>query len=145
MKIDHLGIAVHSIEAALEFYHKTLGLPVQGHEVVPEQGVRAALLPLGEARLELLEAIDEQSPVAKFITKRGEGFHHLCIAVENIEAVLDQLKAAGVRLVDETPRRGVEGGKIAFIHPSSTHDVLIELVEKKQSAISGQPSAKTES
>jgi methylmalonyl-CoA epimerase len=141
MKIDHLGIAVRSVEASLKFYHETLGLPLTAHETIPEQGIDAVLLPLGETRLELMEATREQSPVAKFIAKRGEGVHHICLAVENIDATLDQLKAAGVRLVDETPRRGVGGHKIAFIHPSSAHGVLIELVEKEPSALSSQPSA----
>ncbi|MBI3950930.1 MAG: methylmalonyl-CoA epimerase [Acidobacteria bacterium] len=145
MKLDHLGIAVRSVEESLKFYQEVLGLPVQAREDVPEQGVHAALLPVGETRFELLEATHEESPIAKFIAKRGEGIHHLCIEVENIEAVLDQLKAAGMRLVDETPRRGVGGHKIAFVHPSGTHGVLIELVEKERLAISDRPSAETES
>lgn len=130
-KIDHVGIAVRSLEESLAFYQKALGLPVQALEVVTEQKIRAALLPLGESRIELLEATEEQSPVAKFIARRGEGLHHIGIEVEKIEDVLSQLKAAGVRLVDETPRRGLGGHKIAFVHPASTHGVLIELVEKE--------------
>jgi methylmalonyl-CoA epimerase len=135
MKIDHLGIAVRSLEDSLKFYQEALGLPLKEREVVPEQKVRAALLPLGETRIELLEATDEESPVAKFIAKRGEGLHHICIAVENIEDTLNQLKAAGAHLVDETPRRGLGGHKIAFVHPSSARGVLIELVEKEHHEI----------
>lgn len=135
MKIDHLGIAVRSLEESLKFYQETLGLPLKEQEIVAEQKVRAALLPLGESRIELLEATDDQSPIAKFIAKRGEGLHHICIAVENIEDTLTQLKAAGARLVDETPRRGLGGHKIAFVHPASTHGVLIELVEKEHHEI----------
>ncbi|RMG56299.1 MAG: methylmalonyl-CoA epimerase [Acidobacteria bacterium] len=133
-KIDHLGIAVRSIAEALKFFRDTLGLPLKGEEIVPDQRVRVAMLPLGDARIELLEATDEQSPIARFIARRGEGLHHVCIAVEDIEATLDRLKAAGVRLVDEVPRCGAGGHKIAFLHPSSTHGVLIELVEEHSSS-----------
>jgi methylmalonyl-CoA epimerase len=130
MKINHLGIAVRSLDEALKFYVDALGLPVDGQEVIEEQGVRVALLPVGESRIELLEALHEQSPVAKFIAKRGEGVHHVSIEVENIESALGRLKAAGVRLIDETPRIGAEGHRIAFLHPGSTYGVLIELTER---------------
>jgi lactoylglutathione lyase/methylmalonyl-CoA/ethylmalonyl-CoA epimerase len=133
MKIDHLGIAVRSVEESLKFYQEALGLTLKEIETVAEQGVRAALLPTGESRLELLEATHKQSPIAKFIAKRGEGLHHVCIEVENIETALAQLKAAGARLIDETPKRGVGGHKTAFVHPSSAHGVLLELVEKVDS------------
>lgn len=132
-KIDHLGIAVRSISEALKFFQDTLGLSMKGEEIVPDQRVRVAMLPIGDSRIELLEATDEHSPIARFIAKRGEGLHHVCIAVEDIRATLDRLQAAGVRLVDEVPRCGAGGHKIAFLHPSSTHGVLIELVEERAS------------
>jgi methylmalonyl-CoA epimerase len=132
MRIDHLGIAVRSIEEMLKLYADTLGLTVTGREVVEDQGVRVAFLPVGESRLELLEALDDASPVAKFIAKRGEGFHHICLEVDDLEATLRTLSAAGVRLIDDTPRTGADGHKIAFVHPSSTHGVLIELTEITQ-------------
>ena len=130
MKIDHLGIAVRSLDESLKFYQDALGLRVHEMEDVEEQKVRAALLPMGQSRIELLEATSDDSPIAKFIARRGEGMHHICIEVEDIEARLQQLKAAGARLIDETPKRGVGGHKIAFVHPASAHGVLIELVEK---------------
>lgn len=130
MNVDHIGIAVRSLDESLKFYQEALGLHLHETEVVEEQKVRAALLPLGPSRIELLEATGEDSPIAKFIAKRGEGIHHICLEVDDIEAHLERLKAAGVRLIDEAPRRGVGGHKIAFIHPTSAHGVLIELVEK---------------
>jgi methylmalonyl-CoA epimerase len=130
MNIDHLGIAVRSLDESLKFYREALGLHVHETEVVEEQKVRAALLSLGQSRIELLEATSDDSPIARFIARRGEGIHHICIEVEDIEAHLQQLKAAGARLIDETPKRGVGGRKIAFVHPASAHGVLIELVEK---------------
>ncbi len=99
-----------------------------------EQGVRVALLPVGESRLELLEPIDEDSPVGRFLSKRGEGIHHICLMVDDIDSALADLRARNVRLVDETPRCGVEGRKIAFLHPASSHGVLIELVERPSRA-----------
>lgn len=130
MNIDHIGIAVRSLDESLKFYQDALGLHLHETEVVEEQKVRAALLPVGSSRIELLEATSDESPIAKFIAKRGEGIHHICFEVDDIEAHLERLKAAGARLIDETPRRGVGGHKIAFVHPTSAHGVLIELVEK---------------
>ncbi|MCS6807151.1 MAG: methylmalonyl-CoA epimerase [Acidobacteriota bacterium] len=130
MNIDHIGIAVRSLDESLKFYQDALGLHLHETEVVEEQKVRAALLPVGSSRIELLEATSDESPIAKFMAKRGEGIHHICFEVDDIEAHLERLKAAGARLIDETPRRGVGGHKIAFIHPTSAHGVLIELVEK---------------
>ncbi len=131
MKIDHLGIAVRSLDETLNFYRDLLGLPLTGKEVVEDQGVEVAFLPLGESRLELLQAIREDSPVARFLEKNGPGIHHVCIEVEDITSKLAELKAAGVRLVDEQPRYGAGGHLIAFIHPKSTAGVLIELVQKR--------------
>ncbi|HXF03972.1 MAG TPA: methylmalonyl-CoA epimerase [Blastocatellia bacterium] len=129
MKIDHIGIAVRSLDEALAFFSDALGLQCTGRETVAEQGVRVAFLPVGESRLELLEPIHEDSPVGRFLRKRGEGIHHICLMVDDIDVALADLRARNVRLVDETPRCGAEGRKIAFLHPSSSHGVLIELVE----------------
>jgi methylmalonyl-CoA/ethylmalonyl-CoA epimerase len=129
VKIDHIGIAVKSLTDAVKVYEHALGLKVDGYDQVDEQGVRIAMLNIGESRIELLEPTGPQSPIEKFMTKRGEGIHHIAITVDNIEQTLNQLKAAGVRLVDNEPRRGAHNTRIAFIHPSSTHGVLLELVQ----------------
>jgi methylmalonyl-CoA/ethylmalonyl-CoA epimerase len=128
--IQHLGVAVESIEAALAFWHDALGLELKGIEVVEDQGVRVAMLPIGESRIELLEATGEETPVGKFLAKRGPGIHHLCVEVDDINAKLGELKARGVRLIDEQPRLGAGGALVAFIHPSSTGGVLIELTQR---------------
>jgi len=130
MKIDHLGIAVRSIDEALKFYRDILGLQLDCTEIVEDQGVEVAMLPLGESRVELLQPMGENSPVARFLEKRGPGIHHICIEVEDIRAQLAELKAAGAQLIDEQPRRGAGGHLIAFVHPKSTSGVLIELVQK---------------
>lgn len=130
MKIDHLGIAVKSISEALAFYGEALGLEVAGSETVDDQGVHVALLPVGEARIELLEPISGETPVGRFIAKRGEGVHHICYEVDNLASKLDELRSRGVRLLDGYPRRGAEGKLVAFLHPASAHGVLVELVEK---------------
>ena len=129
MKIDHIGIAVKSLADAVKVYENALGLNVSGYDQVDEQGVRVAMLNIGESRIELLEPTGPQSPIDKFMTKRGEGIHHIAVAVDDIEQTLEKLKAAGVRLVDNEPRRGAHNTRIAFIHPSSTHGVLLELVQ----------------
>jgi methylmalonyl-CoA epimerase len=129
VKIDHIGIAVKSLAEAVKVYENALGLHVSGYDQVDEQGVRVAMLNIGESRIELLEPTGPQSPIDKFMTKRGEGIHHIAVAVDDIERALEQLKAAGVRLVDNEPRRGAHNTRIAFIHPSSTHGVLLELVQ----------------
>ncbi|MBL8189670.1 MAG: methylmalonyl-CoA epimerase [Acidobacteria bacterium] len=129
-KIQHLGVAVGSIEDALSFWRDGLGLELHEIEVVEDQGVRVAMLPLGESRIELLEATGEDTPVGKFIAKRGAGIHHLCIEVENVTAKLAELKAKNVRLIDEQPRIGAGGALVAFVHPASTGGVLIELTQR---------------
>jgi methylmalonyl-CoA/ethylmalonyl-CoA epimerase len=129
--LDHIGIAVKDLAAALAFYRDALGLDIDGVEDVDSQQVRAHFAAVGAARLELLEATAPESPIAKFIDKRGPGLHHITLRVEDIGAVLAQLKARGIRLIDEQPRAGAEHSLIAFIHPASTGGVLIEL---KQSA-----------
>jgi methylmalonyl-CoA/ethylmalonyl-CoA epimerase len=129
MKIDHIGIAVKSLTEALKVYEGAIGLNVSGFDEVDEQGVRVAMLALGESRIELLEPTGSDSPIEKFMAKRGEGIHHIAVRVDNIEQVLERLKASGMRLIDSVPRRGAHNTRIAFIHPSSTHGVLLELVE----------------
>ena len=129
--IDHIGIAVNKLDEAISLYRDFLGLELEGVHVVEEQRVRVASFSTGgETRIELLEPIESESPVARFIEKRGEGIHHIALKVRNIEAVLEELKEKGLTLVDEKPRVGVGGAKIAFIHPKSTRSVLIELCEK---------------
>ena len=129
MKIEHLGIATFAIKDALEFWRDALGLEVVETEEVEEQKVRVAMLPLGESRIELLEPTSADSPVAKFLEKRGPGIHHIAIRVPDIRAALASLKERGARLIDETPRIGAGGCLVAFIHPSSAGGVLLELVE----------------
>ena len=129
-KIEHLGVAVTSLDEALGFWRDGLGLELAEIEVVEDQGVRVAMLPLGESRIELLEATSAETPVGKFLAKRGGGLHHLCVEVADVAAKLTELKARGVRLIDEQPRRGAGGAMVAFVHPASTGGVLIELVEK---------------
>ena len=130
MKIDHLGIAVKSISDSLSFYRDVLGMELAGTETVDDQGVHIALLPVGEARIELLEPVSAETPVGRFITKRGEGVHHICYEVDDLSSKLDELRSRGVRLLEGYPRRGAEGKLVAFLHPASAHGVLVELVEK---------------
>jgi len=125
--LDHVGIAVRDLVAALAFYRDSLGLEIEKSEDVVSQRVRAHFIPVGESKLELLEATTPDSPIARYLEKRGPGLHHITLRVENIQAALDQLKSRGVRLIDEQPRRGVEGALVAFIHPSSAGGVLVEL------------------
>jgi len=125
--LDHIGIAVKDLSAALAFYRDALGLEIEAPEEVASQQVRAHFVPVGESKLELLEPTGAESAIAKYVEKRGPGLHHLTLRVDDIEAAVAQLKARGVRMVDEQPRPGAEGSTIAFIHPSSAHGVLIEL------------------
>lgn len=129
--IDHIGIAVNNLDEAISLYRDVLGLKLEGVHAVEEQKVLVASFSTGgETRIELLEPTERESPVAKFIERRGEGVHHIALKVRNIEAVLKELKGKGLKLVDEKPRIGVGGAKIAFIHPKSTRNVLLELCEK---------------
>jgi len=129
-KVSHIGIAVKSIEASLEFYTK-LGLEVEMIEVVESQKVRVAFLPVGkEVRIELLEPTSEESAVAKFIEKKGEGVHHIAFATDNLQERLDTLAEEGLRLIDTKPRPGAHGASIAFLHPKSTGGILLELCEE---------------
>jgi methylmalonyl-CoA epimerase len=136
--LDHVGIAVKDLAPALVFYRDALGLDIEAPEDVASQRVRAHFLPVGEAKLELLEATAPDSPIAKYTDKRGPGLHHITLRVDDIQAALAQLKSRGVRLIDEQPRPGAEHSLVAFIHPSSAHGVLVEL---KQSSIIDDPSS----
>lgn len=135
MKLEHIGIAVRSLEQALRFYRDTLGLRVAGFETLPAEKVRVALLPLGETRLELLEPTAEDSPIAQFISKRGEGIHHIALGVSQLDAHLRQLEAAGVCVLPGKGETGASGHRYAFLHPSSCGGVLVELVEAPQAAV----------
>jgi len=130
MKIDHIGIATNDIEQMASIYRDALGLKVVETEEVASQKVRVAMLPVGESRIELLEATAADSPISKFLAKRGPGIHHVAFNVDDIRAALAELKSKGARLIDEEPRTGAGGCLVAFIHPSSTGGVLIELVER---------------
>lgn len=131
MKINHLGIATKGIDEALKFWADALGLENVHTEIVEDQKVRVAMLPLGESRIELLEPTSEDSPISKFLEKRGDGIHHIAVEVEDIAAALAQLKERGMRLIDESPRIGAENCLVAFVHPSSTNGVLLELVQTR--------------
>jgi methylmalonyl-CoA/ethylmalonyl-CoA epimerase len=129
-KIDHIGIAVKSIKETSELLNKILELKVAGEEIVEEQKVKVAFLPLGDSELELLESTSPEGPIARFIEKKGEGVQHIAFRVNNIEEVLGKLKKEGVRLIDEKSRYGAGGAKIAFLHPKSTNGILVELCER---------------
>ncbi|MCL1905696.1 MAG: methylmalonyl-CoA epimerase [Clostridiales bacterium] len=129
-KIDHIGIAVSDISEAAKFWEDTLGLKITATEEVAEQKVITAFIPCGEGEVELLQATSEDSPIAKFIEAKGQGIQHIALRVEDIEAALEELKAKGVRLIDEKPRRGAGGAQIAFLHPKATGGVLLELCQR---------------
>jgi methylmalonyl-CoA/ethylmalonyl-CoA epimerase len=135
MKLEHIGIATRALDDALLFWRDALGLEVAHTEVVEEQGVRVAMLPIGEPRIELLEPTSSDSPVAKFLEKRGAGIHHIAVRVDDIRATLNRLKESGARLIDESPRLGADGCLVAFVHPSSANGVLLELVEHTDSVV----------
>jgi len=130
LKIDHIGIAAKAIDQVAPFWNVILGLPMVGKETVEEQKATTAFLPVGESEIEILESTSPDGALAKFIESRGEGVQHIALRVDNIEAALKELKEKGVRLIDEKPRRGAGGAKIAFIHPKSTNGVLLELSER---------------
>lgn len=131
MKIDHIGIATSGIEDASPFWREVLGLASTEIEEVPDQQVRVAMLPIGESRIELLEATSDESPISKFLQKRGSGLHHIAVRVDDIRAALTQLRQRGARLIDQEPRVGAGGCLVAFVHPSSAGGVLLELVEHR--------------
>lgn len=130
LKIDHLGIAVNSIDEGKSFWSDVLGLSFEGAETVEAQKVTTAFFPVGESEVELLESTSPDGPVAKYIEKKGQGIQHIAFRVADIEAALAELKEKGVRLIDETPRKGAGGAKIAFLHPKATGGVLVELCER---------------
>jgi methylmalonyl-CoA/ethylmalonyl-CoA epimerase len=130
-KINHIGIAVKSIESVFDFYNKTLGLEYLGEEEVAEQKVKVAFFQSGESRIELLEATSDDSPIAKFISKKGEGIHHLAFSSENILDDLESLIENNIRIIDKTPRAGAHNTKIAFLHPKASSGVLVELTENR--------------
>src|SRR5262245_6412654 len=127
-KIHHVGIVVRSIEAAYAFYRDTLSLPVYKEDILQDQGVKAALLTIGESEIELLEPISPDTGVARFLERRGEGLHHLCFETDNVARALDAARAKGLALLDQQPRRGL-AGLICFLHPKASHGVLIEYAQ----------------
>ena len=131
IKIDHLGVAVKDLEEAIKLY-ESLGLRVGHRETVVAQKVNTVTIQVGDTKIELLEPTDETSPVAKFLATKGEGFHHLALQVANLEEKLGELKNMGIRLIDESPRTGINGTKVAFAHPQGTKGVLVELVERQR-------------
>ncbi len=130
LKIDHLGIAVKSINEGKNFWTDIMGLDFGGTETVEEQKVTTAFFAVGESEVELLESTSPDGPIAKYLEKKGEGIQHIALRVDNLEAALQELKEKGVRLIDEKPRRGAGGAKIAFLHPKATAGVLVELCER---------------
>jgi methylmalonyl-CoA/ethylmalonyl-CoA epimerase len=130
-KVSHIGIAVNNLDEIMKVYQEQLGLKVEEIEEVEDQKVRVAMIPVGESRIELLESTHPEGPIAKSIERRGEGLHHIALEVDNIEETLEDLKKAGVRLIDEKPRIGAGGAKIAFIHPK-TPRILLELCEETE-------------
>lgn len=128
-KLDHIGIAVKNLDESLKFYRDALGLELEGVEIVEDQKVKTAFLPVGDTHIELLEATQSESPVGKFIEKRGEGIHHIAIKVENLEKHLENLDHKEIKLIDKEAKTGANNKKIAFIHPKSTSGVLLELCE----------------
>lgn len=131
LKVDHIGIAVKDLEASISFYRDILGLEMVGSEVVEEQKVKVAFFPVGDTEIELLESTSEDGPIAKFIEKNGEGVQHIAFKVENIEEAIEYMLSKGLKMIDEKPRYGAGGAKIAFVHPKSSNRVLVELSERK--------------
>lgn len=130
IKVDHIGVAVNSIESSLKFFANTLGLKLEGQETVAEQKVTTAFMPVGDTEVELLQSTAPDGPIAGFIEKKGEGVQHVAFLVDNIEEALKELEAKGIRLIDKVPRMGAGGKKIAFVHPKDTYGVLVELCQK---------------
>lgn len=132
-KLAHIAIAVRSVEEACRFFEQVLGLRCERTEVVQTEKAKVAFFPLGDTEIELVEGTEKGNPLEKFLEKRGEGIHHICLEVTNLDATMEQLRAAGVPLLDETPRPGADGTRVAFIHPKGAHGILIELVEVPKS------------
>lgn len=132
LKVDHIGIAVKDLEQAKKFYTEVLGMTVMGEETVEQQKVKVCFIPCGDSEVELLESTSPEGPIAKFIEKNGEGVQHIALRVDNIEAAIADLKAKGVRMIDETPRYGAGGAQIAFVHPKATGGILLELSQRSE-------------
>lgn len=130
-KVDHIGVAVKSLEQSLSFYTEILRLPLLAIEEVPTQKVKVAFIEVGETKIELLEPTSDESPIAKFIEKRGEGIHHVALGVESIEERIEEMKEKGIKMIDDRPRPGAHETQVAFMHPKSTGGVLFEFCEKK--------------
>jgi len=130
--IEHIGIAVKNLEESIKFYENVLGLKCYAVEEVTDQKVKTAFFQVGQTKIELLESTDAEGPIGKFIEKKGEGIHHLALAVSNLQSALDHVKAKDIKLIDEKPRRGAEGLNIAFLHPKSTNGVLTEFCSKSE-------------
>jgi len=128
-RIDHIGVAVTDLDGAIALYEGTFGMPVVHRETVAEQGVEAVLLDVGEGHVELLRPLGEDTPVGKFLARKGPGLHHVAYQVEDVERTLEALRQAGVRLIDETARTGIRGSRVAFVHPAATGSVLTEIVQ----------------
>jgi methylmalonyl-CoA epimerase len=128
-RLDHVGIAVEDLDGAIALYQDSLGMPLAHRETVEDQGVEAALLDVGEGHIELLRPLGEDTPVGKFVAKKGGGMHHVAYAVDDIDATLAQIKEAGLELIDAEPRTGIRDSRVAFLHPRSTGGVLTEIVE----------------
>jgi len=131
-RIDHIGVAVEDLDAAIALHEQTYGMVVAHREVVEEQGVEAVLLDVGENHVELLRPLDAQTPVGRFLAKRGPGLHHVAYQVTDVQAALDSLRDRGLRLIDETPRTGIRGSRVAFVHPASSGGVLTEIVQPSE-------------
>jgi len=128
-RIDHIGVAVEDLDAAIELYERTFGMPLAHREVVESFGVEAVLLDVGESHVELLKPVSADSAIARFLERNGPGLHHVAYATDDIEAALERCRAAGLRLIDEQPRRGIRNSRVAFVHPKSVGGVLTELVQ----------------
>jgi methylmalonyl-CoA/ethylmalonyl-CoA epimerase len=132
-RIDHIGVATEDLDGAVALYEGTMGMPVSHRETVESQGVEAVLLDVGEGHVELLRPLGPDTPVGKYLEKKGPGLHHVAYAVDDIEGVLESLKSAGIELIDSEPRAGIRDSRVAFVHPSSTGGVLTEIVEPRES------------
>lgn len=128
-RVAHIAVAVRSVDEASRFFEQVLGLRCERSEVVKTEKAKVAFFPLGETEIELVEGTEQGNPIERFLEKRGEGIHHICLEVANLDVIMGQLRAAGVPLLDETPRPGADGTRVAFIHPKGAHGILIELVE----------------
>jgi methylmalonyl-CoA epimerase len=131
-RVDHIGVAVEDLDAAIALHEEAYGMAVAHREIVEEQGVEAVLLDVGENHVELLRPLDEETPVGRFLSKRGPGLHHVAYQVTDVQATLDILRDRGLRLIDETPRTGIRGSRVAFLHPASSGGVLTEIVQPSE-------------